>query len=160
VSPDGKTVGDLVGLIKQEQSDDQRIIGIRQVRVFEWQANLVGRYQFARETPLKGFAVGGAYRWRNAPVIGFARNGAVLDPTRPFKGSDSSNADAFVEYARTFGASTRKLRWSAQLRVQNVFDDRTLQPWISDDDGTGHPVIEERLRANARQFVLSSTFGF
>jgi hypothetical protein len=160
VSPDGKTVGDLVTLIKQEQSDDQRIIGIRQVRMFEWQLNVVGRYQFERDSLLKGFAAGGAFRWRNAPVIGFARLGSLLDPTRPFKGSATTNVDAFVDYSRQFTLGGRKLRWTAQLRVQNLLDDRTLQPWISDDDGTGRAVIQQRLRASARQFIVSSTFGF
>ena len=160
VSPDGKTVGDLVTLIKQEQSDDQRIIGIRQVRMFEWQLNVVGRYQFDRDSLLKGFAAGGAFRWRNAPVIGFARLGSLLDPTRPFKGIATTNVDAFVDYSRQFTLGGRKLRWTAQLRVQNLIDDRTLQPWISDDDGTGRAVTQQRLRASARQFIVSSSFGF
>ena len=160
VSADGKTVGDLVARVQQEASDDQRIIGIRQVRVFEWQANAVGRYQFARDSALKGFAVGGAFRWRNAPVIGFARIGAVLDPTRPFYSTSSTNLDTFLEYSRPFTRFGRKVLWSAQLRVQNLFDDRTLLPWIADDDGTGRPIVEERLRASARQLVLSSKFTF
>ncbi len=160
VSTDAKTVGDLVNLIKQEESDDRRIIGIRQVRLHEWQANLIGRYQFDRDSVLKGFAAGGAVRWRNAPVIGFARSGTVLDPSRPFRSTPSSNLDVFGEYTRTFAAMGRKVRWSAQLRVQNVFDDRTLLPWIAEDDGTGQPIITQRLRPGARQFVLSSTFGF
>jgi hypothetical protein len=44
--------------------------------------------------------------------------------------------------------------------VQNLIDDRTLQPWISDDDGTGRAVTQQRLRASARQFIVSSSFGF
>src|SRR5262249_3236910 len=100
VSSGGKTVGDLVNGIKQEQSDDQRIIGIEQIRYYRWQTNVVGRYQFDRATRLNGFAVGSAFRWRSAPVIGFARNAALLDPARPFLGSVSTNLDAFVEYGR------------------------------------------------------------
>jgi outer membrane receptor protein involved in Fe transport len=160
VSPDGRTVGDLVALIRQEESDDRRIVGIRQVRLHEWQANIVGRYQFDRDSALRGFAAGGAFRWRNAPVIGFARIGTVLDPTRPFRSTPSTNLDSFVEYARPFTALGRKVRWSAQLRVQNLLDDRTLLPWIAEDDGTGRPIITQRLRPGARQFVLSSAFAF
>jgi len=160
VSSDGKTVGDLVTRIQQEASDDQWIIGIEQVRYFRWQANVVGRYQFAADSPGKGFAVGSAFRWRDAPVIGFARSGTVLDPTRPFHGSVSTNLDAFVEYSRAVAAFGRKLRWTSQVRVQNVLDDRTLQPWIADDDGTGHATVEERLRPNERQFVASTSLAF
>lgn len=160
VSTDGTTVGQLVGLIKQEESDDRRIIGIRQVRIHEWQASVVGRYQFERESWLKGFAAGGAFRWRNAPVIGFARAGPLLDATRPFRSTPSTNLDAFVEYARPLTAMGRKIRWSAQLRGQNVLDDRTLLPWIAEDDGAGRPIITQRLRPGERQFVVSSSFQF
>lgn len=160
VSTDGKTVGDLVTLIKQEESDDRRIIGIRQVRLHEWQANIVGRYQFERDSFLKGFGVGSAFRWRNAPVIGFARLGTLLDPTRPFRSTPSTNLDSFVDYTRSFTTMGRKIRWSAQLRVQNLLDDRTLLPWIAEDDGTGRSVITQRLRPSERQFIVSSTFAF
>jgi hypothetical protein len=160
VSNDGRTVGDLVTRIKQEQSDDQRIVGIEQIRYFRWQANVVGRYQFDRATHLNGFAVGSAFRWRAAPVIGFARLGSIVDPTRPFFGSVTTNLDSFVEYNRAITVANRKLRWSAQLRVQNVFDDRTLAPWIADDDGTGRAIIQQRLRPSERQLVLSTSFGF
>jgi hypothetical protein len=160
VSTDGRTVGELLTLIRREESDDRRIVGIRQVRLHEWQANVVGRYQFSRDSWLKGFAGGGAFRWRNAPVIGFARIGTVLDPTRPFRSTPSTNLDVFSEYARTFPAVGRKIRWSAQLRVQNVFDDRTLLPWIAEDDGTGRPIITQRLRPGQQQWVLSTALGF
>jgi len=159
VSTDAATVGQLVSLIKQEESDDRRIIGIRQVRIHEWQANVIGRYQFDRDSALKGFAGGAAFRWRNAPVIGFARLGTVLDPTRPFRSTPSTNLDTFVEYARPFTAMGRKIRWSAQFRVQNLLDDRTLLPWIAEDDGTGRPIITQRQRPGERQFVLSSSFA-
>lgn len=160
VSPDGRTVADLVTRIQQQASDDKQLIGIRQTRVFEWQANIVGRYQFDREMWLKGFAVGSAYRWRNAPIIGYARKGAMLDLTRPFYSVASDNLDAWLEYSRTLTAAQRKIRWTAQLRVQNVFDDQTMLPWTAEDDGTGRKVIFSRRTPGARQYVLSSSFGW
>ncbi|HUR56163.1 MAG TPA: TonB-dependent receptor plug domain-containing protein [Opitutaceae bacterium] len=160
VSPDGRTVGDIVALLKQQESDDRLLIGIRQTRVYEWQANFVGRYQFDRVSFLKGFAVGTAYRWRNAPVIGFARRGTLLDPSRPFFGQMSSNLDGWIEYGRTFEAFRRKVRWNAQLRVQNLLDDRTILPWTAEDDGTGRMIIFSRRMPGARQFVVNSTFAW
>ncbi|MDO8542700.1 MAG: hypothetical protein Q7S40_19845 [Opitutaceae bacterium] len=159
VSNDGRTVGELVARIQAQASDDAQLIGIRQTRVFEWQTNVVGRYQFDRGTWLKNFAVGSAYRWRNAPVIGFARRGAMLDLTRPYYSIPSSNVDAWLEYSRSFSAVNRKVRWVAQLRVQNVLDDRTMLPWTAEDDGTGQKVIFSRRTPGARQFVVSSTFS-
>jgi hypothetical protein len=160
VSPDGRTVADLVARIQAQASDDAQLIGIRQTRVFEWQTNVVGRYQFDRDTWLRGFAVGSAYRWRNAPVIGYARRGAMLDLTRPFYSSATDNLDAWLEYNRALTVRDRKVRWTAQLRVQNVFDDRTMLPWTAEDDGTGRKIIFSRRTPGARQFVLSSTFGW
>lgn len=159
-SADGATVGALVSRIRQEESDDRRVIGILQTRVFEWQTNLVARYQFERPAWLQGFALGSAFRWRNAPVIGFLRAGSLLDPARPIEGVASTNLDLWIDYQRTIALHGRKIRWSAQLRVQNVFDDRTLMPWTADDDGTGHAFIQTRRIPGARMIGLSSSFAF
>ena len=158
-STDGATVGALVTRLQQEQSDQQRVVGIQQTRVFEWQANFVGRYQLDDVVPVKGFAAGSAIRWRSAPTIGFARTGALLDPTRPFSGRPFTNLDAWVEYGRTFSLRERKIRWSMELRVQNLLDNRGLQPWTATDDGTGRPFIETRRTPGERQYSVSSTFA-
>jgi len=155
-STDGATVGALVTRLQQEQSDQQRVIGIKQTRVFEWQTNFVGRYQLDGMLPVKGFAAGTAVRWRNAPIIGFARTGTLLDPTRPFKGRPFTNVDAWVEYGRTLKLLERKVRWSAEVRVQNLADNRGLQPWTAVDDGTGRPFVETRRAPGERQVSLST----
>jgi hypothetical protein len=158
---DGATVGDLVQRIKAEESDDRRVIGIKQTKVYEWQANFVGRYQLPRDSVLKGFAVGSTFRWRSSPVIGFYRlDNTVLDPSRPIKGATSTNADGWLEYGRQFTFTGRKIRWNAQLRVQNLFDDRTLQLWQADVDNSGVVYIQQRRAPGQRQYVLSSTFDF
>jgi outer membrane receptor protein involved in Fe transport len=158
---DGATVGDLVARIQQEESDDRRIIGIKQSKVYEWQTNFVGRYQLPREGVFKGFAVGNTFRWRSAPVIGFYRlANTTLDPARPIKGKTSTNADAWLEYGRQFSFAGRKIRWNAQFRVQNLWDDRTLQLWQADVDNAGNVYVQQRRTPGERQYVLSSTFDF
>ncbi len=158
---DGATVGDLVQRIQAEESDDRRVIGIKQSKVYEWQTNFVGRYQLPREGALKGFAVGSTFRWRSAPVIGFYRiNNATLDPSRPIRGRSSTNVDAWLEYGRPFTLAGRKIHWNAQLRVQNLFDDRTLQLWQADVDNNGAVYVQQRRTPGERQYVLSSTFEF
>ena len=159
-SADGATVGALVARLAQEQSDQMRVIGIRQTRVYEWQANFVGRYQLDDVLPVKGFATGTAVRWRNAPVIGFARTGTLLDTTRPFTGRPFTNLDAWLEYGRTFTLLERKVRWSAEIRVQNLANNRSLQPWTATDDGTGRPAIETRRTPGERQVSVSSSLAF
>lgn len=121
---------------------------------------IVGRYQFDRDTWRKGLAVGSAYRWRTTPTIGFLRTGTVLDPTRPIHGRGTTNLGAWLDYERALTFGVKKFRWSAQLRVPNVFDDRTVLPWTADDDGSGQPYIQSRRPSGARMFAFSSSIGF
>ena len=163
---DGTTVSDLIPKIQAEASDDQLVIGQKQTRVYEWQTNLMTRYQFDRATALKGFAVGTAFRWRAAPIIGYYRKSTintplgVLDPSRPIKGTVSTNVDAWFDYGRTFTTANKKVRWSGQFRVLNLWNDRTAQPWSADVDTNGVPFLQQRKTPGERQFVLSSTFEF
>ncbi|MBI5690516.1 MAG: TonB-dependent receptor [Verrucomicrobia bacterium] len=163
---DGATVGDLIPKIQAEASDDKLVIGQKQTRVFEWQTNLITRYQFDRTSALKGLAVGGALRWRTAPIIGYYRTPTantplgILDPNRPILGVPSTNGDAWIDYNRTFTVAERKVRWSAQLRIQNLWNDRTALPWSADVDNSGTVFLQQRKTPGERQFILSSTFEF
>jgi len=163
---DGATVGDLTPKIQAEASDDKLVIGQRQTRVFEWQTNLITRYQFDKTSSLKGLAVGTAFRWRSAPTIGYYRIATIntplgiLDPSRPIKGASSTNVDAWLDYSRAFTVAERKVRWTGQLRVQNLWDDRTAMPWSADVDNNGVPFMMQRKTPGARQFIASSTFEF
>jgi hypothetical protein len=163
---DGATVGDLIPKIQAEASDDKLVIGQKQTRVYEWQTNLITRYQFDRASTLKGLAVGTALRWRTAPIIGYYRTPTVntplglLDPSRPIMGVPSTNGDAWLDYGRTFTVANRKVRWSAQLRVQNFWNDRTAMPWSSDVDNAGNVFMQQRRAPGERQYILSSTFEF
>lgn len=158
---DGATVGDLVQRIQSEESDDRRVIGIKQTKVYEWQANLIGRYQLPREGWLKGWAAGSTFRWRSAPVIGFYRiNNATLDPARPIKGDTSTNVDTWLEYGRALGFGGQKIRWNAQLRVQNLVGDRSLQRWQADVDNAGNIYFQQRRTPGERQYVVSSSFDW
>lgn len=163
---DGATVGDLIPKIKAEASDDRLVIGIKQSRVFEWQGNLITRYQFDKASALNGFAVGTAVRWRNAPTIGYYRiatpntPSGVLDPTRPIKGLSSSNVDAWLDYNRTFKVAARKVRWVAQFRVQNLLDDTTPMRWVADVNDNGDVLMQQRKPLGAIQYSLSSAFEF
>ena len=163
---DGTTVGDLIPKIQAEASDDLLVIGQKQTRVYEWQTNLITRYQFDKATTLKGFAVGTAFRWRAAPIIGYYRKPTVntplgvLDPSRPINGSVSTNLDGWIDYGRTFTVANKKVRWSGQLRVQNLWNDRTAQPWSADVDNAGTVFFQQRKTPGERQFSLSSSFEF
>ena len=163
---DGRTVSDLIPKIQAEASDDLLVIGQKQTRVYEWQTNLITRYQFDKQTALRGFAVGTAFRWRDSPIIGYYRTPTVntplgiLDPSRPIKGTVSTNADGWIDYGRTFTVANRKVRWSGQFRIQNLWNDRTALPWSADVDNAGVVFLQQRKTPGERQFILSSTFEF
>jgi outer membrane receptor protein involved in Fe transport len=163
---DGATVGDLIPKIQAEESDDKLVIGQKQTRVYEWQTNVITRYQFDRASTLKGLAIGTALRWRTAPIIGYYRTVTantplgILDPSRPIMGVPSTNGDAWLDYGRPFTVANRKVRWSAQFRVQNLWNDRTAMPWSADVDNGGSVFLQQRKTPGERQFMLSSTFEF
>jgi hypothetical protein len=43
--------------------------------------------------------------------------------------------------------------------VQNVWNDRTAQPWSADVNDNGTVFYQQRKTVGERQFVLSSTFS-
>jgi len=156
----GATVGALTTLVTSEAANDKLTIGIRQTRSSEWQFSGVARYRFDPASRLKGFAVGSAFTWRDEPVIGYkVRPGtALFDITQPFFGAKTFNVDAWLEYSRVI--SQKRIRWESQLRVQNVFNTRSVSPWTALDDGTGGRFVEQRLLPGALGVSLSSTFRF
>lgn len=156
----GTTVGQVVTAITNEMANDRLLFGIRQTRSAEWQFSGMGRYRFAPASRLAGFAVGSSFVWRDEAVIGYkVRPGTTLfDITQPFFGAKTFNLDAWVDYSRAL--LRKRIRWEAQLRVQNVLDDRSPKPWTALDDGTGGRFVEQRLLPNALGVSLSSKFSF
>ena len=156
----GANVGQLATLITTEAANDKLTLGIRQTRSSEWQCSGVARYRFDPTSRLKGFALGNAFTWRDEPVIGYkVRPGtALFDIAQPFYGAKSFNVDAWIEYSRVI--SKKRIRWEAQLRAQNVLNDRSVAPWTALDDGTGGRFVEQRLLPSALGVSLSSTFRF
>ena len=156
----GATVGQLATLVSNEAANDKLTIGIRQSRSSEWQFSGLARYRFESPAPLKGFAVGSAFTWRDEPVVGYkVRPGtALFDITQPFYGAKTFNLDAWVEYSRVI--LQKRVRWEAQLRAQNVLDTRAVAPWTALDDGTGGRYVEQRLMPNALGVSLTSKFSF
>ena len=83
---------------------------------------------------------------------------ALFDITQPFFGAKTFNVDAWVDYSRVIWQ--KRVRWEAQLRVQNVMNNRNVAPWTAVDDGTGGRFVEQRLLPSALGVSLSSTFRF
>ena len=95
--------------------------GLRPYRV-----NFFTAYDFD-EGLLKGWSVGGGYRWTAPNIIG-EEDGVE------FEGKAQTNADMFIRY-RTKGNFLGEGRWTFQMNVNNLFDNRDIIPSRLSIDG-------------------------
>jgi iron complex outermembrane recepter protein len=115
-------------------------------------ANVWTRYSFT-SGPLKGFALGGGWRYQSANVAG-----VVLASRRTLWGNARSVGDLFFQY-RTKGLLGRWMdatRVTYQLNVTNVLDDRTITASKLDVD-TVTGVVFPRRAFRERPRVLAFT---
>ncbi len=114
--------------------------------------NAIVNYRFS-EGRLKGFNLGGALRWRGAPVIGYgtsvnSEGTTVLDLDKTYKGTAETYVDFFAGYRgriKRFGGVNYRL----QLNIQNLLDDDDPVPISSLTTGVINRIatIEPRLIA-------------
>lgn len=111
----------------------QRNEGRDSDRIREWRFNFVTNYQF-REGRLRGFGVGGAYRWEDEAVVSYANKQLIInegtpfeqtvsvaDFERPFVSEAESNVDLWVSHRRKIFSD--RIDWHIQLNVRNVTAD-------------------------------------
>lgn len=104
-----------------------------------WHFNLIANYGF-KTGAMKGFNVGGAYRWEDKNVIGYAPIKLTIDGTvyetydvnTPIHGKSQDNVDLWVGYERDI---TAKVKWRIQLNVKNVLGKNELVPLTINPDG-------------------------
>ncbi len=135
----------------------------------EWRYNIVTNYRFDDDSALKGWSVGGAYRWQDEVAIGY-ENGTVdagakygvdgladvnvVDVTAPIYGPSEENLDIWFAHRRMI--LNDKVDWKIQLNIRNVLDNDDLIYTSVDSDG-----IPTRVRImNPMNFRLTSTFRF
>ncbi|MBK1878813.1 TonB-dependent receptor [Pelagicoccus mobilis] len=134
----------------------------------EWRYNISTNYRFSREGKMKGWSVGGAWRWQDEVAVGF-RNGfidasqygatglddvPVVDVTQPIYAPSTENLDLWFAYKRKIFDD--KVDWRIQLNVRNVLDNDDLIVTAVDPDG-----LPTRVRImNPMNFMLTSTFDF
>jgi hypothetical protein len=149
--------------------DDQALTGVTTARNGKYALNGLVTRVFT-EGRLKGWSVGGNYRWRSANTIGYERlpdaTGAPvgnLNVSRPLRGKDFWDLGAMVSHQRRiFG----NVNLRTQLNIQNLPNWQTPRLVKSDYDtqaiyGTTNaivPVLWEIRRP--RNYVLTATFEF
>jgi hypothetical protein len=110
---------------------------------------------------LKGFGIGGAVRWSEAPLIGYAGKNfsaggttlAISDVTRPYFGRSEAIFDGWLSYTRML---PRRINWKLQLNVRNIGVGNELRPLAAWPDGT---VVQWTIREPQR-WTLTSTWTF
>ena len=136
--------------------------------VREWRFNLITNYRFAEDSKLKGWSVGGAYRWQDDVGIGY-RNGfateaelgvvgvgelGISDVTQPIFGPTEQNVDLWFAHSRKI--LNDSIDWKIQLNIRNVLDNDDLIYTAVNPDG-----LPTRVRlVNPMNFRLTSTFKF
>jgi hypothetical protein len=128
-------------------------------RLSKYRVNLTTSYNF-KEGRLKGWTVGGSYRFRSKRSIGYPLidvNGTdVFDIENPYFGKGEKNIDAFITYNTKLKFLGKNVRARFQLNIRNVFDDRELLPQRAYTNGE---ISQYRVQA-PRTFILSTRFEF
>ena len=163
VSPtDSRSLRDYyTNVILPEATSLELLSGQDRFRQRPWRTSLFTNRRFDTG-PLKGFGLGGGFRWLDRAQTGFARTTVpgtgllVEDKSRRYFAGRQSFIDAVASYTRTLRLAGKNLRWRAQLNVNNLlaFDD--LEVLRAKYDGTPLDVG----RAPTRQIVFSNRLSF
>ncbi|HYD83582.1 MAG TPA: hypothetical protein VEA63_06005, partial [Opitutus sp.] len=95
----------------------------------KYRANVISSYDFT-DGRLKGFGVGGGYRWEDRSIIAYAPmknedGGYGVNLNAPFFAPREDSLDLWVSYSRKL---TSKINWKIQLNVFGVGEKDRLVP--------------------------------
>lgn len=120
----------------------------------EWRYNFITNYSFT-EGRLKGFGVGGSYRWQDEVVIGYpVTSGGSFDLTKPYYGPTEDAIDLWASYEKKL---TKKVNWKIQLNIRNAFADDELIPISVQPDGKTWASVRI---APVQEWFVTNTFSF
>jgi hypothetical protein len=145
---------EILGPYYQAKATETQMVG----ELRRWHVNGVTNYSFTRGL-LKGVSVGGAVRWMDRATIGYypkydaKANSWVGDLTKPITSPSEAYYDAWVSYERPIN---RKITWSVQLNVYNLFANDKLIPIQANPDGT---IAQVRIPSETT-WSLTNTFKF
>ncbi len=136
----------------------QTLNGKSDTRQSQYSANLVTGYDVS-EGMLKGFGIGGMYRWRQKSILGYAYvtgRTDLFDTSKVFYGDDTHVLGTFAYYRfKKWGTSAR-----IQLNVNGLNNDERLHPYAAVDKGDGTPLITRYILGPGRNYSLTTTFDF
>ncbi len=152
------TVAHAIARAQQRLIDYRSVIGQQPGSQRTRNSTLSTSYRFSSGF-LKGFRVGGGYRWSSENILGYARDASGnLDRERPFRGKAQIATDLSVGYTRKFARD--KYTWDVQLNVYNVLDDTRIRAYQAVDDGTGNPLIARTFLPEPLTVQLTNSIRF
>ena len=145
--------------------------GITTHRNGRYGINGLATHVFSEEGRLKGWSVGGNFRWRSPNTIGYERKPGptgtptgVVDVVRPIKGKDYWDCGAMLSYQRRL--FQQKIGLRVQLNVDNVFNFNKARIVQADYDTNGLYGVAYAIQGvrwemrRPRNFVLTTAFDF
>ncbi len=138
--------------------------GTKSDELRKWRFNAVTNYSFTEESfggRLKGWNLGGAVRWSDRPLLGYAGKtitsaGSTLvisDITRPYLGASETIFDGWIGYSRKL---TPRINWKVQLNLKNIGVGNELRPLGVWPDGT---VVQWTIK-EPQKWTLTNTLSF
>ena len=119
-----------------------------------WRFSMVTNYRF-EEGRLKGFNVGGSYRWMDEQILGYGLKDDLsgLSVENPIYGSTEGYIDLWFGYSRKL---TEKIDWRIQANLRNVGESTGLVPISVNPDG----IIAASRIQEGMTWALTNTFSF
>lgn len=156
-----ETIGDILDEMDRKIAFHRGQVGGQVIRTNTWGANIVTSYNFRNMDAkfLNGIRVGGAYRWREAPAIGYEEDPATGDflVDQTFSGIEVRNLDLFISKNWNLG---NQRRIGVTFRVLNALDYDDFSPRTAVDDGTGNPFELQYSFQEPRTYQLTVDFRF
>ncbi|HWA87994.1 MAG TPA: TonB-dependent receptor plug domain-containing protein [Opitutus sp.] len=132
----------------------QESVGFQVPELRPWHVGTIASYSF-KAGRLKGFNVGGAWRWEDKQILGYGLKDdkSGLDVQRPMYGSSEDHLDLWVGYQRKL---YREIAWRIQLNLRNVGENVGLTPISINPDG----VIAAQRITEGMSWAVTNTFSF
>lgn len=129
-------------------------IGFQVPELRPWHFGGVTNYSFDRGF-LKGFNVGGAFRWEDKQILGYGLKAdkSGLDVRNPLFGDTESHVDLWLGYQHKM---PRNITWRIQLNLRNVGESAGLTPISVNPDG----VIAAQRITEGMSWAVTNTFSF
>jgi outer membrane receptor protein involved in Fe transport len=133
----------------QEESNGFQVPELRPKRV-----GIISNYSFD-EGRLKGFNLGGAFRWEDKQILGYGLKDdeSGLDVMKPFYGESEEHFDLWAGYQRKI---RKGITWRIQLNLRNVGEDVGLTAISINPDGA---VAAQRI-TEGMSWAVTNTFSF